>query len=447
MEGFVKNAEAGFERVSPGVSSTVVHAVAWLTLGNAIGLMLALLLVLPGLNPFLGEWTYGRWMMVHMNVLLFGWCSLPLIGFLFHVYGADRGVFAQWCRPTVWLWSAALMVGSYSWLSGESSGKLFLDWSGYSRVFFPVAMFGLWIVLALTFFRGARSTAEAGWATVTAKVLGLLIMLAVPFAIYTASGPGGFPYINPDTGGPTGQSQLESSLGIVLLLLLLPLGVTSRKAQRRRAILPMAWTVLFVQAVICAALGRADASHRALGQWLGVSSLIVWAPLVPAYYRLFAWRVETRRWRMAFLAWWIGLVISGCIFFLPGVLDRFKFTDGLVGHSLTAVAGCLTAYLVFILIELTGNYGAGLFNRTWSFYAWNLGVLAYVFLMTVTGWIEGAQPEFTFVPGVARNVAYSIRVVTGAAMLAASLDWLLSAVRMTDPGVTTASSAVDVEAA
>ncbi len=447
MEGFVKNAETGFERVSPGVSSAAVHAIAWLTLGNTIGLMLAVLLVLPRLNSFLGEWTYGRWMMVHMNVLLFGWCSLPLIGFLFRVYGAERGVTAQWCRPAVWLWSAALVAGSCSWLSGESSGKLFLDWSGYSRVFFPAVMFGLWVVLALAFVRGVRIGPKAGWAAVTAKMLGLVILLAVPFVIYTASGPGGYPYINPDTGGPTGQSQLESSLGIVLLLLLLPLGIASIKMPTRRGILPLAWTVLIVQAMLCAALGRADASHRAPGQWLGVSSLIVWAALVPAYYNLFAWRAETRRWRTAFLAWWIGLVVSGCIFFLPGVLDRFKFTDGLVGHSLTAVAGCLTAYLAFILIELTGDYGARLFNATWSFYAWNLGVLAYVLLMTVTGWIEGAHPEFTFVPGIARNVAYWIRVLTGAAMLAASLDWMLAAIRMTGPHVAAISTAVDVEAA
>ena len=162
MEGFVKNAETGFERVSPGVSSAAVHAIAWLTLGNTIGLMLAVLLVLPRLNSFLGEWTYGRWMMVHMNVLLFGWCSLPLIGFLFRVYGAERGVTAQWCRPAVWLWSAALVAGSCSWLSGESSGKLFLDWSGYSRVFFPAVMFGLWVVLALAFVRGVRIGPKAG---------------------------------------------------------------------------------------------------------------------------------------------------------------------------------------------------------------------------------------------------------------------------------------------
>ena len=91
-------------------------------------------------QPALGEWTYGRWMMVHMNLELYGWASLPLVGFLFRVYGADRGPVAKWCRPVLWVWSASLGVGVFSWLSGHSSGKLFLDWSGYARVLFPAAL-------------------------------------------------------------------------------------------------------------------------------------------------------------------------------------------------------------------------------------------------------------------------------------------------------------------
>ena len=55
--------------------------------------------------------------MVHMNLELYGWTSLPLVGFLFRAYGADRGPTAPWCRPVLWAWSAALAVGACSWLS------------------------------------------------------------------------------------------------------------------------------------------------------------------------------------------------------------------------------------------------------------------------------------------------------------------------------------------
>src|SRR6476646_2913091 len=81
------------------VACAAWHSLFWLVFANSIGVLLAGLLLLPGLNHQLGEWTYGRWMMVHMNLELYGWASLPLVGFLFKVYGADRGPTAQWCRP------------------------------------------------------------------------------------------------------------------------------------------------------------------------------------------------------------------------------------------------------------------------------------------------------------------------------------------------------------
>jgi cytochrome c oxidase cbb3-type subunit 1 len=413
-------------RPSEGIAAAVVHALAWLVVVNSIGVTLAVLLLFPGLSALLGEWTYGRWMMVHMNVSLFGWCSMPMVAFLFRVYGADCGALASWCRPVVWLWSAALVVGSFSWLSGHSSGKLFLDWSGYARVFFPLALFALWLFLAVAFARNLRPAFASGWAPLVSRAAGLLVLLAVPFAIYFASSPGAYPFVNPDTGGPTGQSQLESSLGIVLILLALPFGLAARNRRNSRSIL-LAWLVFAAEALLCAALGRSDVSHRVLAQWLSLGSLLAWIPLIPAYYNAFAWHSETRRWRIALLWWWTGLVITGWIFFLPGVLDRFKFTDGLVGHSLTAVAGFLTAFVIFSMAQLMGGESAWIFNRAWSFYAWNLGVLAYVVVMTITGWIEGANPEFTIVPGLLRNLLYSVRLVTGLAMLAGSLEWLVAA--------------------
>lgn len=420
----MRAAETGLP--SQGLASAVRHSLAWLVLGNTIGVMIAVLLLFPGLNPWLGEWTYGRWMMVHMNTALFGWCSLPMVGFLFKVYGADRGSVAAWCRPVVWLWSAGLIVGSLSWLSGHSSGKLFLDWSGYARVCFPLCMLALWIVLAWAFVRQRSTRAGSGRSAWVAKCVGLLVLLAVPFAIYIASSPGLYPFVNPDTGGPTGESQLESSLGVVLLLLAVPFGLTQRKESGART-LGLAWLVFCAESMLCLLLGRSDVSHRALAQWLSLGSVLVWIPLLPAYYGRFRWHAETRRWRLAFLLWWGGLVLTGWIFFLPGVLDRFKFTDGLVGHSLTAVAGCLTAFVIFAMVQLVGEREAWILNRRWSFYAWNLGVLAYVIVMTLAGWIEGANPEFTIVPGFGRNVLYTLRLFTGLAMLAGSVEWLVGA--------------------
>jgi cytochrome c oxidase cbb3-type subunit I len=362
--------------------------------------------------------------MVHMNTALYGWCSLPMLAFLFRVYGTESRRLAAWSRPVLWLWSSALIIGSVSWLQGRSSGKLFLDWQGYARVFFPLAMLALWLLLAVSFVLN-KSEREATRLGRAAKLVGLLILLAVPFAIYIASSPQIYPAVNPDTGGPTGASQLESSLGIVLILLLLPFGISRRISSHGRLI-SLSWSLFAAEEALCALLSRADVSHHHPAQYLALGSLIVWLPLMRLYYRAFTWNAATRRWRTAMLWWWGGLVVSGWLLFLPGILDRAKFTDALVGHSLAAVAGFLSAMLIFMMVELLGERDAWILNRTWSFHMWNWGVLAYVLVMTIAGIMEARDPAFTIVAGPVRNALYILRLITGLMMLAASVEWLVA---------------------
>jgi cytochrome c oxidase cbb3-type subunit 1 len=364
-------------------------------------------------------------MMAHMNLELYGWTSLPLVGFLFRVYGADRGAAARWCRPVLWLWSAALGVGALSWLSGYSSGKLFLDWSGYARVLFVAALLALWLLLVIALVAGRGRAEDATAAAWAAKLAGLAVLLAVPFVLYIASSPNLYPPVNPDTGGPTGASQLESSLAIVSILLMLPFGLVRRKPGRS-GIIAIGWAVLAAESILCAAMGRADISGHLPSQYLALGSLLVWLVLVPAYYTAFAWHANTRRWRLAFLSWWSALLVTGWVLFYPGVLDHFKFTDGLVGHSFVAMAGFTSSLIIFVMVQLLGE-GGWIFNRARSFCLWNGSVIAYVVLMTVAGWREGFDPAFTIVPGVERNTLYILRLITGILMLLASLDWLVDA--------------------
>jgi cytochrome c oxidase cbb3-type subunit 1 len=150
--------DAGAELRSPQtaasrrvMASVAWHGLLWLVVANCVGVLLAAMLLLPEINSLLGQWTYRRWIPVHMNLQLYGWCSLPLVGFLFHVYGVHRGEASKWATPVVWLWSIALGVGAVSWLNGHSTGKLFLDWTGYARVLFPIEPFYLWTLLTLSF--------------------------------------------------------------------------------------------------------------------------------------------------------------------------------------------------------------------------------------------------------------------------------------------------------
>jgi cytochrome c oxidase cbb3-type subunit 1 len=313
-------------------------------------------------------------------------------------------------------------VGALSWITGHSSGKLFLDWTGYSRVLFPLALMALWCLLA---FANARGGQPASPVVRSSKIVGLALLLAIPVLLYIAASPDLYPPINPDTGGPTGASQLESTLIIVAVLLLLPFGLTRRKKAGRWQI-TTAWSIFAVESLLCLALGRGDVSHHRPVQYVSLGSLLVWLPLTPAYYGAFEWHQNTRRWRIAFLCWWSVLVPTGWCLFLPGVLDHFKFTDGLVGHSLLAMAGFVSSLLIFVMVQLLGEDG-WIFNGTWSFYVWQTSVLVYILLMFLAGWWEGADPGFAMVATEARNAIYLLRLLLGALMLAASTDWLIDA--------------------
>lgn len=427
------------------VAAAAWHAFLWLVIGNGIGVMLAVLLLVPSLNGLLAEWTYGRWMMVHVNILLYGWCSLPMVGWLFRIYGTDRGPTAAWCRPVLWTWSSALFVASLTWLGGHSSGKLFLDWSGYARIAFPAALLALWLLLEVSLVLAWNSARNKTWPAHAVKIIGLAVLFAVPFAIYVASSPTVYPAINPATGGPTGESQLESSLGVVAILLVVPFGVARRKAGQRWP-LAVSAIVFAAESLLCFSLSHGDVSHRLPSQYLSLGSLLAWLPLVPAYYATFQWHDNTRQWRKALLWWWGFLVVSGWVMFLPGVLDRFKFTDGLVGHSLAAVAGFLTALLAVVLVQLLGDDG-WILTRRWSFHMWNWSVLGYVVLMLIAGWIEGGNPEFTIAPEPLRAVLYSLRLVTGILMLISSVEWLVASsalLRMRDTVLSESQSKVIV---
>jgi cytochrome c oxidase cbb3-type subunit 1 len=401
------------------------HSLLWLVIANCVGVLLAAMLLVPAIGSLLGQWSYGRWMPVHMNLQLYGWCSLPQVAFLLQVYQCRREPVARWVSPVLWIWSLALGVGAASWLSGDTSGKLFLDWTGYPRILFPVALAALWVLLAAALKASWNSSPPERLLFRIVKVAGLGILALIPFVIYIASSPALYPPVNPDTGGPTGASQLESTLVIIAILLLLPFGIARRIPGKRRA-LNLCAAVFAAELLLSLGLGRADVSHHRPVQWISLGSLLVWIPLTIAYYGAFNWNRNTRRWRIAFLGWWSILVPTGWMLFLPGVLDRFKFTDGLVGHSLLAMAGFVSSLLIFVLVQMMGEDG-WIFNGTRSFYVWQISVAAYVAIMFFAGWREGADPSFSMVPGVLRNSLYTVRLLLGMLILAASLAWFRDA--------------------
>jgi len=396
------------------------HSLGWLVAANMVGVWLAALLLWPGLSELTGPLTYGRWIPVHLNWQLYGWCALPLAGALLHYYlPTDAGGRAT-ARTGLALWSVGLAWGGVTWLAGVSSGKLFLEWSGSARLAWPLALFAVWLLLALRVWPRWREF--PGWA------LGLLAaLLVVPFALWWASDPRVYPSVDPDTGGATGASLLGSTLGLLAVFGLLPWLLRLPLAEGRRRFFQRKRLYGFYVAfsvVLDVALKRGNVTHHNVGHIIGLASLVAWIPLVWRYARAFAWPAAARPWLAVAFTWWLVLVFTGFLVFLPVVADRLKFTNGLVAHAHLAMAGLVTSLHVAILAALGGWR-----PRRWSAWAWQLGCVIHVAALAWLGWREGVEPALLYVRGGLADWCYGLRLAAGAVMLAASIDWLCSAWR------------------
>ncbi len=386
------------------------HALGWLVAGNAAGLWLSLLLLFPSLNT--GEWTYGRWMPVHLNVQLYGWTALPLVAWLLAIYDVPR----RWAEAATWAWTAALAAGVLSWLGGVSSGKIFLDWKGVPLLAFTAALVFLWCVLAAGWWTHRKS-----WSPLKGRssLAGLAALALVPWGMLQASSPEVYPPVNPDSGGPTGAGLLGSTLVVVGLLMLLP---RACGLEQKRPGVP--WQTLgylaacWVVFVVAEAIGG---SHRDPLQIVALGLLLPWPWLVLRDWRTFRWPEEPHGWCVATLLWWALLVVSAWIEFLPGILDRMKFTHGLVAHSHLAMAGFTTAFCA-LLLRLTGHR----FGRLSSSVAWNVAAFTMVVVLAATGWGESAGVAWMAEAPAWRTAALVVRALCGLVMLGASVHWWIS---------------------
>lgn len=397
------------------------HSLTWLVVGNAVGLWLATLLLVPDLGSWLGPLTYGRWMPLHLNLLLYGWCGLPLVGLLLRFFLPHRTP-DGWPRLALGLWSGALLCGAITWLGGQSSGKLFLDWSGASRWVLAFAMGFLALVLAAA----PGTPRRLGW-----RWLALTPLLLVPGAMVYATGPAIFPPINPESGGATGGSLLGSTLVLVVIFFLFPfvVGLKPQKLPRHRALLP---TLLLLHILAWLALGGGDRSHHELAQQLGLGSLMLWIPLLGLHLGRFRWPEGSRPWLGAFAGWSLLLVTDGLVTFLPGVLERWKFTHALVAHAHLAMAGMATAFSVLVLLVLDRQSRRALTDRR-AFWLWQAGCAGQIVALMTLGILEGldplllwrqAVPSTFLVPLSTVDALYTLRWLAGFAMLWASWRWL-----------------------
>jgi cytochrome c oxidase cbb3-type subunit 1 len=406
MNGAAPDGAVPYARVVTG------YCLGWLVAANAVGLWLGVVLLWPAAGDALAPFTFGRWVPLHLNWQLYGWCALPLVGALlawFFDPGHPR-VRAH-TQAAFGAWSLALLLGGVGWLGGTTSGKLFLDWHGWTRPLLPGAMHVLWALLAAHTCWRWRGLATGGRA---ARLAALAMLLAVPTVLHWSAGREVYPAVNPDSGGATGAALLGSTLGLVTIFLLLPafLGVGGHRPWRTTA------AALAVSWGIFAAIDHGHASHHAWGQIVGLGSLLVWAVWLPWFWLGHAWPDGVRPWLRAAIVWWVLLVASGWVTFLPGVSEAWKFTHSLVGHAHLAMAGLVTSLNAVILIVLARRPAPrGVFG--W----WQGGCAVFVAAMLGLGAVEAERAGELFRSEVWTQAVFALRLAGGAAMAVASFRW------------------------
>jgi len=404
----------------------MLFSFGWLAVANLVGLLLAGLLLFPQMGNVLGPVTYGRLMPLHMEWQLYGWCSLPLVGLLLKEFVREGAGAAESVRFALVAWSLGLLVGGIGFLSGQASGKLFLSWSGTSRCFFPIALLMVWGVLTMHWVRSRNTDALSRSRKIIQAVL-LAVLATVPFMLYFSSSRSVYPPVNPQSGGATGHSLLASTLGLLGLIAAVPqlLG----RARRASPVFAAFWVAYLLLWVVYLIIQHGNAVNSDWSQIAGLGSLLLIVPLLWIYMRLWSWPGASSGWVAAFLLWWTVLTVNGGVTFLPGVLDRLKFTNALVAHAHLAMAGMVTAFgfiLLSSLHEENGRQERGVFGGCAAFLAWNGACLLMVAVLFLQGWREGGTPDVLFGRDGITSAVYATRFLAGAAMLMASIHWFMT---------------------
>lgn len=398
----------------------------------ATGVLLATLLLVPSLGRLLEPFSYGRWVTVHLNSALYGWSSVPLIGLLFLVYLPHQKK-SRWADAAVIVWSSVLLFALIGWLSGHTSGKLFMEWSGASRWAILFGMAFLAAALWIAYIQRLHEQAESRHVK-SLKVLSLVFLSVVPFVMYLAADPSLYPPINPDSGGATGGSLLGSTLGIVVIYWITPfvLGlkrgrsgmiVPTSRLEDARPFLP-SFILLLLHFAAFALLDHGDRSHHEIGQIVALASLVIWVPLLVHHMNRFVWPASSRRWLIAFAGWGAVLTLNGLFTFMPHILDHWKFTNALVAHVHIAMAGMITSFNILILVVLNQSSPLErIFSSRGSFWAWQFGTVVHAVALLVAGTLEVWHPAWLFTGHPAMNVLYGIRLAAGLVMLAAAWFW------------------------
>ena len=111
--------------------------------------------------------------------------------------------------------------------------------------------------------------------------------------------------------------------------------------------------------------------------------------------------------------------------FLPGLLDRIKFGNALVGHAHLAMAGMATSFAALLLAALNRRTRlAGVLADRFAFVSWHAGNVVQVTALAAAGVLEAREPGILFRGDPRITLLYAARALAGAPMVWAAWRWL-----------------------
>jgi cytochrome c oxidase cbb3-type subunit I len=138
----------------------------------------------------------------------------------------------------------------------------------------------------------------------------------------------------------------------------------------------------------------------------------------------FRWHDGDRRWLLALAAWGAFLVADGLVAFLPGILERWKFTNAMVAHAHLAMAGFVTSLMVLVLQGILRQRRIEAFDEEGTFWLWQSGTLLMVAALTILGVLEGKDAGLLSRREAPVLLLYGLRWLAGLSMVVASCRWL-----------------------
>lgn len=407
--------------------AVIICSTFWLLIANLVGLLMSYLLINQQAGNLIAPISYGRLVPLHLNFHLYGWLSVPILGLLIYWYYVSKKL----SLLILISWSLCLLAGGYSWLTGNSSGKIFLEWHDiYGRIL-EATFFLLWAILSISYCK-QQCKIRDNLAILILKLILLTVLGALPLLFHYALDRSVYPAINPTSGGPTGTSLLGSTLGLIIIFGCLP-ALLKGALIHYKAMLLFAF-LLIIHFIIFSMMDHGHVTNLTMTQYLGLGSLVVWIPIIYWYYSRFEWPSGSRIWILSFSFWGSLLTLSATFMFLPGQLEYVKFTSFLVAHSHIAMAGMLTAICMLILtllskLDLTKANESNCLSNKPIFYLWNFSLALHLLTLIGLGIIENISPANSFRADIESHTLDIVRFCSGLLMTSCSVFWLSGSIK------------------